>query len=145
MNIGERLKEERERIGLSQTALAQIGGVGKTTQIKYEKGSSRPDSAYLSAVSEEGIDIFYVLKGLRFGTPEAQPLGMPLSDQGLIDVDQLVRIAKRLDAITKEAGKRMPTSQLVEIAADIYNYFQHEEGVEDDEKLARTLKLVINR
>ncbi|MEG3080852.1 S24 family peptidase [Halomonas sp. 5021] len=80
MNIGERLKEERERIGLSQTALAQIGGVGKTTQIKYEKGASSPDSAYLSAVSDEGVDIFYVLKGHRSGTPNAQPLGLPLSE-----------------------------------------------------------------
>ena len=80
MNIGERLKEERERIGLSQTALAQIGGVGKTTQIKYEKGTSSPDSAYLSAISEEGVDIFYVLKGQRPGTLNAQPLGVQLSE-----------------------------------------------------------------
>ncbi|MGP9500250.1 XRE family transcriptional regulator [Halomonas sp. AOP43-D1-4] len=80
MIIGERLKEERERIGLSQTALAQIGGVGKTTQIKYEKGTSSPDSSYLSAVADEGVDIFYVLKGQRSGTPAAQPLGVALNE-----------------------------------------------------------------
>lgn len=80
MNIGERLKEERERIGLSQTALAQIGGVGKTTQIKYEKGASSPDSSYLSAVSDEGVDIFYVLKGQRSGTTTAQSLGVALNE-----------------------------------------------------------------
>lgn len=80
MNIGGRLKEERERLGLSQTALAQIGGVGKTTQIKYEKGSSSPDSAYLSAVSNGGLDIFYVLKGQRVEALSAQPLDVPLSE-----------------------------------------------------------------
>lgn len=80
MNIGERLKEERERIGLSQTALAQIGGVGKTTQIKYEKGASSPDSSYLSAVSDEGVDIFYVLKGQRSETTTAQSLGVALNE-----------------------------------------------------------------
>ncbi|NGO90497.1 MAG: helix-turn-helix domain-containing protein, partial [Halomonas sp.] len=80
MSIGERLREERERIGLSQTALAQIGGVGKTTQIKYEKGASSPDSSYLSAVSDEGVDVFYVLKGQRSGTATAQPLGVALSE-----------------------------------------------------------------
>ncbi|WP_052475673.1 XRE family transcriptional regulator [Halomonas sp. KHS3] len=80
MIIGERLKEERERIGLSQTALAQIGGVGKTTQIKYEKGASNPDSSYLSAVADEGIDIFYVLKGQRSETVTAQSFGVPLSE-----------------------------------------------------------------
>jgi phage repressor protein C with HTH and peptisase S24 domain len=82
MDISGRLKEERERIGLSQTALAKIGGVGKTTQINYEKGLRSPDSAYLTAVSEEGVDIFYVLKGQRSGTPDAQPLGIPLSEPG---------------------------------------------------------------
>ena len=82
MVIGERLKEERERLGLSQTALALIGGVGKTTQIKYEKGASSPDSSYLSAVSDEGVDIFYVLKGQRSGTATAQPLGVPFSEPG---------------------------------------------------------------
>ena len=82
MVIGGRLKEERERIGLSQTALAQIGGVGKTTQIKYEKGTSSPDSSYLSAVADEGIDIFYVLKGQRSGKATTQSLGVLLSEPG---------------------------------------------------------------
>lgn len=65
MTIGERLKEERERLALSQTALAAIGGVGKTTQINYEKGLRNPDSAYLTAVAEQGVDLLYVLKGSR--------------------------------------------------------------------------------
>lgn len=141
MNIGDRLKEERERLGLSQTALAHIGGVGKTTQIKYEKGTSSPDSAYLSAVSGEGVDIFYVLQGQRFG-PSGGDVG---GENATIDVAQLVRIVKRLDAIATEAGKRLPATKLVEIAADVYNYLQQEEGDQDDEKLNRTLKLVVNR
>ena len=32
MAIGYRLKEERSRLGISQTDLAHVGGVGKTTQ-----------------------------------------------------------------------------------------------------------------
>jgi|TARA_A100001518_G_scaffold309_1_gene276 transcriptional regulator with XRE-family HTH domain len=142
MNIGDRLKEERERLGLNQTALAQIGGVGKTTQIKYEKGTSSPDSAYLSAVSKEGVDIFYVLQGQRF----APPSGVDGGENATIDVAQLVRIVERLDAIATEAGKRLPATKLIEIAADVYNYLQQEEeGAQDDEKLNRTLKLVVNR
>ncbi|KPM95207.1 hypothetical protein AOR11_24555, partial [Vibrio alginolyticus] len=42
---GERLKAERERLGLSQTAMAQVGGVGKTTQINYEKDARSPDAS----------------------------------------------------------------------------------------------------
>lgn len=65
MTIGERLKEERSRLKLSQTDLGAIGGVGKTTQINYEKGAGSPDGKYLAAVAEKGVDVLYVLTGER--------------------------------------------------------------------------------
>ncbi|WP_278940678.1 helix-turn-helix domain-containing protein [Pseudomonas helleri] len=64
MTIGDRLKEERSRLGLSQTDLGAAGGVGKTTQINYEKGTGSPDAKYLSAVAALGIDILYVVTGV---------------------------------------------------------------------------------
>ncbi|QEU31520.1 MULTISPECIES: helix-turn-helix domain-containing protein [Pseudomonas] len=60
---GLRLKEERVRLGLTQPQLAAIGGVGKVTQIKYEKNNGHPDTGYLSAIAEAGIDVIYVLTG----------------------------------------------------------------------------------
>lgn len=65
MAIGDRLKEERSRLGFSQTDLAGVGGVGKTTQINYEKGERSPDAAYLAAVAESGVDVLYVVTGER--------------------------------------------------------------------------------
>lgn len=65
MTIGDRLKEERSRLGLSQTDLAAVGGVGKTTQINYEKGSGSPDARYLAAAADRGVDILYVVTGVR--------------------------------------------------------------------------------
>ncbi|MCP1605739.1 helix-turn-helix domain-containing protein [Pseudomonas citronellolis] len=61
--IGDRLKEERVRLGLSQTDLGAVGGVGKTTQINYEKGERSPDATYLSAAAQRGVDVLYVLTG----------------------------------------------------------------------------------
>lgn len=125
MNIGERLKEERERIGLSQTALAQIGGVGKTTQIKYEKGSSSPDSAYLSAVSEEGVDIFYVLKGQRFGTPDAQALGLPVIEPGpdlvpvkMYDIEAAAGAGRSFEGEPIKTTLQFPRSELTTLGLD---------------------------
>lgn len=125
MNIGERLKEERERIGLSQTALAQIGGVGKTTQIKYEKGSSSPDSAYLSAVSEEGVDIFYVLKGQRFGTPDAQALGLPVIEPGpdlvpvkMYDIEAAAGAGRSFEGEPIKTTLQFPRSELTALGLD---------------------------
>ena len=38
MDIGERIKELRERKGISQTAFAKLIGVSKQTLYKYENG-----------------------------------------------------------------------------------------------------------
>ena len=69
MNIGERLKEERVRLGYNQGDFAAIAGVAKTSQFNYEKGERSPDAAYLAAVAEKGVDVLYVVTGRR--TPEA--------------------------------------------------------------------------
>lgn len=69
--IGSRLKEERQRLGLSQTRIGEIGAVGKTTQINYEKDARSPDAAYLAAIATAGVDVLYVLTGQRTPEPEA--------------------------------------------------------------------------
>ncbi|AKP32135.1 transcriptional regulator [Yersinia aleksiciae] len=65
INIGLRLREERERLGLSQVAMGDIGGVKKLTQLKYEKGESCPDAFYLASLSKFGLDVQYVVIGVR--------------------------------------------------------------------------------
>lgn len=63
--INERLKEERVRLGLSQTAFAQKAGIHRNTQIKYESGERYPDSEYLDSIGNIGIDVFYVFSGIK--------------------------------------------------------------------------------
>lgn len=65
MAIGQRLKEERERIGLSQEQLGIIGGVKKLAQFRYENGETYPNAQYLAEVVKIGIDVNYVLFGTR--------------------------------------------------------------------------------
>lgn len=63
--LGDRLREERERLELNQEQLGQIGGVNRNTQGKYEKGERSPDAAYLAAVAASGVDVLYVVTGMR--------------------------------------------------------------------------------
>ncbi len=65
MTIGERLKEERNRVGANQTVFAEQCGVTKNTQLAYEKGERSPDANYLAAAAERGVDVLYVLTGER--------------------------------------------------------------------------------
>lgn len=65
MTIEKRLKEERERLGVTQPAFAEVAGVVKQTVIQWEKGASGPSAAQLSALHEIGVDLQYVLLGIR--------------------------------------------------------------------------------
>lgn len=67
--IGDRLREERERLGLSQGAFGEIGGVKANAQGNYEKGERNPDAGYLAAVAARGVDVLYVVTGERRPTP----------------------------------------------------------------------------
>ena len=76
VTLGERLREERERLACSQTELGGIAGVTKKAQINYEKGMRFPDARYLAALAERGVDVLYVLTGRREMKPMTQSLSM---------------------------------------------------------------------
>ncbi|KRP83796.1 MULTISPECIES: helix-turn-helix domain-containing protein [Pseudomonas] len=63
--VGDRLKEERDRLGLSQTDFGAFGGVSRGTQKAYEQGANSPDLRYLAALERAGVDIQYVLTGAK--------------------------------------------------------------------------------
>lgn len=61
--VGERLKEERERLQMTQPAFAAAAGAAKRTLIEWEKGSTSPNAVQLSALGEIGVDVLYVVTG----------------------------------------------------------------------------------
>jgi gp16 family phage-associated protein len=65
MSIGSRLTKERDRLGLTIPELAEIAGVKKNTVISWQKDVSSPPAAKLAALGEAGVDLLYVLKGVR--------------------------------------------------------------------------------
>ncbi|WP_254228404.1 helix-turn-helix domain-containing protein [Burkholderia gladioli] len=80
ISIGNRLKEERMRIGLSQAEFAALGGLGKQAQLNYESDARSPDANYLAALSKVGVDVLYVVTGER-----AQGGPMPDDEAELLD------------------------------------------------------------
>lgn len=71
--IGARLKEERERLGMSQPQFAGLGEASKRAQINYEQGVSSPDASYLAAIEKVGVDVLYIVTGVRT-TNRLEPL-----------------------------------------------------------------------
>lgn len=66
--IGQRLREERERLGYSQPAFGALGGKSKQTVIQWEAGEQFPNGAFLAAAAAHGADVQYILTG-RHGAP----------------------------------------------------------------------------
>lgn len=78
--FGHRLREERERLGLSQTALAGVAGIKRLAQSQYEKESSSPSVRYLAAIAPTGINLDYVLFGRTAGE-------VPLTSEEIYRID----------------------------------------------------------
>lgn len=64
--IGARIREERNKLQMTQPEFAEIAGVSKRTVIDWEKDASAPNAVQLSALSEAGFDVNYVITGKRF-------------------------------------------------------------------------------
>jgi len=107
LSAGERLREERSRLGLNQEEFAQLGGVNRNTQGSYEKNERTPDLNYLSAISVHGVDVLFVVTGVRLlaAAGSLSPMETSLLEafRTLTESDQdtLTRMAAGLSALSK--------------------------------------------
>lgn len=97
-----RLKEEREKLGLTQQAFGEALGTTKKSQYGYEKGTGYPKADYLIAASDLGVDVLYVLTGKRTANnPEDFERLLntynSLSSTGKLTVEKIVSAIKDLD------------------------------------------------
>jgi len=130
-NVGARLLEERQRLGLSQTGLAEQADVTKFTQLKYEKGESSPNTDYLHSVAAIGVDVVYVLTGdramARVEEGEERPQLDPRSQQLLLkfqgadDVGKtyIEGVAQLAAAQAEGRGAASPGAREVALAAQL--------------------------
>lgn len=66
--FGKRLKEERNKLGLKQAEIAEKCGISREMWGKYERGENQPGSEKLLSFQKVGIDINYVIHGIRADT-----------------------------------------------------------------------------
>ena len=105
--IGLRLRQERERLGMSQKAFGVIGGVEANAQGKYENGDRAPKADYLSRVAERGVDVLYVLTG----TPT------PTLVDNLSQIEEKVLVSYRVLQKEDQDAIRRLTTTLADLSA----------------------------
>lgn len=82
MSLHDRLKEERERLGYSQTNFAALADASKHAQINWEKGVASPNAAALAEWAAVGLDVLYVVTGQRDFVP---PKALSAEEQTMLD------------------------------------------------------------
>lgn len=130
LNFGTRLKEERKRLGMSQTEFAAAVGVHLNTQSRYEKGDRTPDATYLDAIKSVGVDLGYVLSGTKKISPEHNVLECSYDSWGRAFTKALGFTEDELMAAGKEVSDRLdqrfkdcPSSFLIPADAIDHEYF----------------------
>jgi transcriptional regulator with XRE-family HTH domain len=65
VEVGARLRQERERRGMNQTDFAALANTKRGSQLEYESGKRPFDAVYLLKLIANGIDSHFVLTGQR--------------------------------------------------------------------------------
>ncbi|WP_051603246.1 helix-turn-helix domain-containing protein [Simplicispira psychrophila] len=81
MHLGERIKEERERLGLNQIDFAALASSTRKTLFNWESGAATPNATVLAAWAAHGLDVLYVVTGQRSPSmPATDPAEQVLLD-----------------------------------------------------------------
>lgn len=107
--FGERLAEERKRLGFNQEVMAAHGGVKKQAQSLYESGKRKPDSEYLEAISKIGVDITYVITGVS--SQPALPPELAADEQMLVDAYRSLPMAQRKSLLAEMLTGQAPSAK----------------------------------
>lgn len=100
--INERLKSERERLGLTQPVFAEIAGASKRTLIDWEKGVSSPTAVQLSTLASAGVDVLFVVTGQR-SQPISVQASLPKEHQALLNSYEMCSAAARKNLLQSAA------------------------------------------
>ena len=130
MSFGARLRQERERLGLTQQRFAELGGVKRVSQHLYEQEVRAPDVTYLTLLKEAGVDIWFLITGKR--APESVSAGASRSIY--------ISAFRAVDEIALNAdGEPLPLAERERLFAFLIALLETENASSDPENLRRRL------
>lgn len=110
--IAERIRSERERLALTQAAMAEKAGVSRATQVNYETAKRMPDLDYLRAVGKLGVDVPYLLTGIPTSADTIERRALLKTLTAICDrleIHYMGILEAAYEEVQKEAGKPGPS------------------------------------
>jgi transcriptional regulator with XRE-family HTH domain len=93
MSFGSRLRQERDRLGLTQQKFGELGGVKRVSQHLYEQDVRVPDMTYLMRLKEGGVDVWFLINGAPSTARTSSALPISTYVSAYRAVDELARDA----------------------------------------------------
>lgn len=118
VDIGTRLKNERERLGMSQSDFAALAEIGRKSQFNYETGERSPDAQYLAAIANAGADIGYIVTG-HSNTPH-------VSNKDVIDWYLLEQVIAGVDAFLANRKAKLRADKKAGLIRVLYEKFSQD-------------------
>ncbi len=128
---GDRLRAERRRLKLTQTAYAKSVGISQATQVGYESGAHLPNIDYLSRSARLGVDIVLVV------------LGSPSQKSAVewLDWDTYIKIVSAIESWLDENLVTVDPEKKLRLAKLLLHRFGADTDIQPEE-IAEHLKLV---
>lgn len=116
MQVGDRIKDLRHAMGMTQEQFASRVGLSKATLVGYEVGQRRPGSEALAAIAKTGVNMTWLLTGegemfserapdaARQSEPQGGPPWLPPDHPRAKRWEHLVRLVEQIeDAARRDA------------------------------------------
>jgi transcriptional regulator with XRE-family HTH domain len=107
---GERIREERERLGFSQPAFAALAEASKSSQASWEKETAYPNVKALAVWARVGVDVSYVVTGARSSSAAT----LASDEMELVRLFRAAPLAVKAAAIGALQGGSTGTSQVMQ-------------------------------
>lgn len=144
--IGERLREERIRLGFSQDDFSKQVGITRKTLFGYETGIRSPDAGSLATWAKIGVDALYVITGVRSQAVSA-PYS-PITPSSVSDkkaAEDTGEYDTKLRNRREEAFLKLYNSLSEEAKQDILKDIEEAKRVEDMEKKLQSMSVELAR
>jgi len=130
-NYGDRIRSERRRLKMTQTAFSKAVAISQATQVGYESGAHLPNIQYLSRSASLGVDIIFVI------------LGKPARRAAIdwIDWETYVQIVTAIDQWLEENLAAVDTDKKLRLAKVLLHMYGSAEEIRQEE-IGEHLKLV---
>ena len=131
--IGERLKQAREQLNLSQGPFASSIGVSINTISNWERGVAHPPADKLALIREKyGIDLNWLLTGeglMTGGQSRTSPA------YGILNGDKLRHVMKIVEEGLTKHGKALDLDRKTRLIVLLYEYPMESGGKQVDPEL----------